>query len=128
MKTMDEYTIYCTEEQTRKALELGAKYHFFKVGEGRPSPYLVSRENKGYYAIPTAEQMIGWLEDKGIHVEIEYSLLFEHYDICILNEDESVKQRTMFNDYFGLPSFSSRKEATLAAIDAALDYLIENKK
>lgn len=62
---MDKYTIYCTEEQTKKAIELGAPISFNKVGEGLPSHHLVSREKRGYYEIPTAEQMIGFILETG---------------------------------------------------------------
>lgn len=126
---MERYTIYCTEAQTKEALELGAPIPWHKnayTRKGIPS-FREALDNGEWllYICPTAEQMIGWLEDKGIHIEIEYCLLFEHYDFCILDED---KQRTMFNDDFGLPSYSSHSEATIAAIDAALDYLMKKEK
>lgn len=43
---MNEYTIYCTQEQTLKAIELGASI-------------------EGIF-IPTAEQMLGWLRSQGM--------------------------------------------------------------
>ena len=49
---MKKYTIYCTKEQTRKALELGAPINFNKVGEGfLPLHNIISREKGGYYEI-----------------------------------------------------------------------------
>lgn len=71
--------------------------------------------------IPTAEQMIGWLEDivlKEIHVQ---RLLNGMWSFFFVNENEDfvIKDKSEFN---------SRKEATLAAIDTALEYLNNNKK
>lgn len=100
---MDKYTIYCTKEQTRKTLKLGAPIKTFDVS---------SIEGKNAYNFPTAEQMIEWLEGQGLIIEI-----YEcngYYFFAIFHKE-------------GLGSFASRKKATLAAIDAALEYL-ENKK
>lgn len=46
---MEEYTIYCTEEQTKRALELGAPIKMFLDGMDNP----------------TAEQMIGFILESG---------------------------------------------------------------
>lgn len=126
---MNRFTIYCTEEQTRKALELGAPINVSIMVD-------ILRDNIGIYCFlqggdaywfPTAEQIVGWLESQGIHIELEYDLTFDKYDFCILDEDESVAKRTMYCDYFGFNSFSNLKDATLAAIDTALEYLEQNK-
>lgn len=115
---MDKYTIYCTEEQTRTALKLGAPIETYK-------PIVIDSKAGGSFTTPaietvTAEQMIGWLEEqediKEIFVTIEY--INWHYAI-ILSSGRVIE----CND-----SYDSRKEATLAAIDAALDYLIKTKK
>ena len=60
MEKMEKYTIYCTEAQTKKALELGAPIQTIKKPQ-----YSV-----GLIAKVTAEQMIGWLEEQGIYFHI----------------------------------------------------------
>lgn len=67
MKTISDYTIYCTPEQTRKALELGAP--LYKLSMSVEDSHLRDKsirintdEELIDYAIPTAEEMIGWLE------------------------------------------------------------------
>lgn len=107
---MIRYIIYCTESQTLKALELGAPVKYTVTGRGRLGDIIYTGVNK--YSNPTAEQMLGWLEKQGFYfrlntngcsVEIDYNCILE-----LVN--------------------TSRKEATLAAIDAALEYLSNNKK
>lgn len=67
--------------------------------------------------------MIGWLEDKGIWIHFSKqnqrpSLL--SFSISNINEP--------FRRTFVGGEHKTRKEATLAAIDAALNYLIENEE
>lgn len=100
---MNRYTIYCTREQTKKAFELGAPIDHW----GHISNLIA----------PTAEQMIGWLDEKGITIEMAKC---EIYWFARAYSDE--------NTNFNKGRFNSRKEAMFAAIDAALDYLMENKK
>lgn len=119
MKTISDYTIYCTPRQTKKALKLGASLKTFIHVEPEFSmangclPY---PEEIEMYEYPTAEQMIGW---------IEQNTLFE----CIQVSVDAKPTNWMYANYYGkdncisLDRFSSRKEATLAAIDAALEYL-----
>lgn len=103
---MERYTIYCTEEQTKKALELGA-----------PIEKICYALNEHWQdKTPTAEQMIGWLEEQGITVEM---VKCETHWFARTYSDE--------NTNFNKGRFFSRKEATLAAIDAALDYLSKLK-
>ena len=115
---MEQYSIFCTEEQTKKAFELGAP---IKI-----RPYVTQEKaidfayvNAGIvFNCPTAEQMLGWLLEK-----ID--------DINVVKEEKGTwlfilyPENTM--DYQLKNGFSSRKEATLAAIDAALEYLIRKK-
>lgn len=103
---MKIYTISCTEEQTRKALQLGAPLDTWGF----------AREP----IIPTAEQMVGWLESQeGI------------YDIHLLRTADGEWKYDVTTKYVSDKSMygkcRSRKAATLAAIDAALEYL-KNKK
>lgn len=66
----------------------------------------------------TPEQMIGWLEDQedilGICIIRDYGWF---YQISLKDAPHNFSA-----------TFHSRKEASLAAIDAALDYLIKNRK
>lgn len=113
---MKQYTIYCSEEQTKRAYDLEAPIDecsysinpHIRLGAGR------------CLIIPTAEQMIGWLNTHDLNVSVfgsEFRGGFYadfHYGICV--------KQLLYQE----KRFVSRKEATLAAIDAALDYL-ENK-
>ena len=113
---MNKYTIYCTEAQTRKALELGAPM------EPQTSSTLIDTLcafcSDGMYVIPTAEQMISWLEEQENIIEICIKRIGTwRYEIYI--EPHYHKEEG---------GYSTRKEATLAAIDAALEYLTNNKK
>lgn len=123
---MDKYTIYCTSKQTKKALELGAsierrsdnydhsnRYFRFKLHPGKYG-------GSGYYyaKCPTTEQMISWLEGQGLLISITAR---NTPDNPIYNYNIN-----RCEEFWG--TFSSRKEATLAAIDASLEYLIDIKK
>lgn len=128
MKTIDDYTIHCTETQTKKAFELGASLntppvihmdnkknkenHFVHCMKGNPVV------ESGYRIVPTGEQMIGWLEDqeciKEISVYCDVTGSNWYFDGYKNNGDHAFASRD---------SYYSRKEATLAAIDAALEYL-----
>lgn len=111
---MRKYIIYCTTEQTKKACELGAPI----------TKIILDKESGTKYFIPTAEQMIGWLEEQD-----------EISDISILylqHREKWIYQVYVFDggyiDVLNDNYFSNRKEATLAAIDVALEYLTNNKK
>lgn len=117
---MNSYTIYCTEAQTKKAFELGA--HIERVIFTTNDAYKYTKINEGIYIIPTAEQMIGWLESiSAMQLQIEKQTLDlgsdTRYRIWVGN---TCKQ---FSDIIKMGNYSTRKEATLAAIDAALEYL-----
>lgn len=59
---MNKYTIRCTSEQTKKALELGASIkhsNLYFEGSNLLEPGRIL-----YAVIPTSEQMIGWLEEQ----------------------------------------------------------------
>ena len=120
---MNKYTIYCTEEQTKKALELGAPIEVHDTFDS----YDIKESNIFYkdkfIELPddrlieriTAEQMLGWLRSKGFRFKI-----VEH--------ESYVYWQYSIDDYFDHNNKPSAKEATLAAIDAALEYLSNNKK
>lgn len=116
MKTLNEYTIYCTEEQTRKALELSAPIRYASVKEIGLKRFIEYSDE--FYALPTAEQMIGWLEEQGLHIDTEWSW------------DGQVTIWVWYNpekEHIYTSKANSRQVATLAAIDAALEYLFKNK-
>ena len=106
---MNKYTIYCTEAQTKKAFELGAPLEFTEWYDDK-SAY-VGLKGEKYAIIPTAEQLIGWLEGRGG---------IEDITICKTGMWIWGKKHTIIE---GGLSYSSRKEATLAAVDTALEYL-----
>lgn len=116
---MDRYTIYCTSEQTKKAIELGALIlHGTDSKEDAfthlPTGVIMDKGN--IFFIPTAEQLIGWLE--------------ERKDILFVIEKlyKTWRFGVFYKNYWKLGGkFYSRKEATLAAIDATLEYLTNNK-
>ena len=104
---MDKFAIHCTEEQTKKALELGAPITTSNDRfDEHVSPICKEGEQWLYAIIPTAEEMIGWLEEQGILVGINHC----DYEIEV-------------GTFFIHCRKKGRVEATLAAIDAALEYL-----
>lgn len=114
---MDNYTIYCTEEQKKKALKLGAPIETYE-------PTIIHSRAGGSFTTPTietvtAEELIGWLEEQGLYFSIECIGDYV-YEVWTKDKDKSV---IIINS-----CVHTRKEATLAAIDAALDYLKKNKK
>lgn len=105
MKTISDYSIYCTQEQTLKAIELGAQI-------------------EGIF-IPTAEQMISWLEEQE---KIEEIIIYRNIILKVYKWTFGIintKGKFVINNK---EHFSSRKEATLAAINAALECLSNKKK
>lgn len=121
---MNRYTIYCTEEQTKKALELGAKIEFDSHSHGRPH----IQDGCNFILLPTAEQMIGWLESQKVYINFDTTSEEGENSNFIITWQYFIYNRyhDSINEEF--VEYSSRPEATLAAIDAALDYLIKNKK
>lgn len=140
---MNSCTIYCTEELTKKALELGAPIELYSeeynnsnrknnglyvvndIISGSDEEFVLiciidEKPNRKAYFVPTAEQMISWLEDgllEEVHVEQDIDGMWSY--IIYGNGNELIG---ISNLYPCMP------EATLAAIDAALEYLSSNKK
>lgn len=139
---MDKYTIYCTPEQTKKALELGAPIPLATYYSSILAKNAINGRNKVEYTLidnfqqsgdywckvithPTAEQMLGWLEDMGISVKaVCFSWCNENKPTWQVH---AYQKSTNFWDEIAFGHSRSYKEATLAAIDAALDYLIDKK-
>lgn len=115
---MDKYTIRCSEQQTRKALELGAPIDFFEENDEN-NEYAIHVGQGLYAIIPTTEQMINWLED-GFFREVNVQEFANYWEYSLYTSSDDVVDSHIRH-------FRSRKEATLAAIDAALNYLINQK-
>lgn len=107
---MNKYKIYCTEAQTIKAHGIGAP-----IDETAVMPPTMFIGEK-IYSIPTAEQMIGWLEEQGILIDIHFYCV--SWDIGVRTKTGNILYQKMAID--------TRKEATLAAINVALEYLSNN--
>lgn len=124
---MERYTIYCTPEQTRKALQLCAPIDKVPISgrENRPCFFTKSPDEEGWndcdaYYCPTAEQMCGWLEEK-------HNMRFNIYRYGPKdNNDASIYFREDRRETFYRIK-RSYKESLLAAIDEALDYLTSTK-
>ena len=101
---MDKYTIYCTEEQTKKVLDLGAPID---------SRWIEKDLNL------TAEQMTGWLDEQGLLIVIDKNDNYYTWEVY---------KNIYLIDMSKTKSIASRKEAILSAIDVALEYLSNNKK
>ena len=123
---MNNYTIYCTEQQAKRAIELGAP--LIKIDTS--DKMLIYGDNKCFpiiadypYAIPTTDQMINWLEEQGFwYINISYYVTGDYW--CYHGVTNGGHDSIGYN----MTSYNSRKEATIAAIDAALDYLEKNFK
>lgn len=113
---MKRYEIPCTEEQAGKALKLGAPIKHKEVTD-----FEVHLLDYNITEIPTAEEMVGWLEEQGIQITLHVSC-FNEWGCMVYNT--LMLSGLVFESSWR----KTRKEATLAAIDAALDYLSNNKK
>lgn len=118
---MDKYTIYCTEEQIKKALKLDAPIivipEEYKEDVIHFQMYL-DGENVSV-KIPTAEQMTGWLDEQGLLIVIDKNDNYYTWEVY---------RNIYLIDMSKTKSIVSRKEALLSAIDVALEYLSNNKK
>lgn len=114
-------------EQTRKALELGAPIYYelechINLGtlEREPYPYVkVNEDGEPILKTPTAEQMINWLEEQIDNIDIIKNTNGKW--LYLLYQTNSSSHETK-------SGYPTRKEATLAAIDAALEYLERKNK
>lgn len=119
---MNRYSCYCTKEQTKKAFELGAPIEEKMSYVKKRGHLTLHRE-----AIPpTSEQMIGWLESNyfGSIEPCKYGDGSEEWGYRIFDKNMNAILWHNSKD----KQLYSRKEATLAAIDAALECLTNNKK
>lgn len=116
---MNKYQIYCTEDQTKKAFELGAPLIRYNCYIHRfVNPCGIGKE---CYIVPTAEQMIGWIEERlmgSIDITLDNPPIKWKYEVWNKN----------FTCYECEEGFASRKDVTRAAINAALEYLSNKSK
>lgn len=118
---MNEYTIYCTEEQTKKALELGAP--LFRYTSIPNFAEVIEISNSEYYEIPTGEQMIGWLKEQGIYIIVPIPLI-KDFNKNDFSKADAFEYRIVINgNEFYIGECLTNKEATLEAIDKALEYI-----
>lgn len=113
---MNRYSIYCTPYQTKRAYKLRAQ--IVNVSNcGIPSNAPFFEINGCDFYIPTAEQMCGWLREKGFvaHAFASDMKVKYHGEVDIIEDGLS---GAIFGD-----DFDTYEQAILAAIDAALDYL-----
>ena len=118
---MNRYTIYCTPEQTKNAFYLGAPLTEIpfrtEIKPDTCNKYGFIYLNNTYFVIPTAEQMIGWLrKEKKLFVEpyLNGECCYSFSPIVSTKEDGEI---------IHLEAEDDPDKATLAAIDAALEYL-----
>lgn len=100
---MDGYTIYCTPEQVRKAIGLGAPI-----------------ATKGWFGFKqlvdvTSKRMMEWILEQNIHFKIR-------------DFDGNVSWVCWSMSWCVCGYSNNYKEAALSVIDAALEYLTNNKK
>lgn len=120
---MEQYTIYCTEEQTRRAWLLDAPFKYCCGKELPDHKYICTTpllSHTEVIEVPTTQQMIGWLREEYNIQAFVSTLAGNTASVFVKNEF------TMFNvnDDDEMPKrFDTYEQAELAAIDAALDYL-----
>lgn len=137
---MNKYIINCSEEQTKRALELGAPIINYPLVS---SPYGIPKFEKNgmAYIIPTAEEMIGWLEEQADILDITVepyeddgypSLCGYGFYIRNKNKEYILGTFTEKGDMVYICPIDgtychygklTKREAILVAIDAALEYI-----
>ena len=116
MKSMLNYSIYCTSEQTKRAYKLGAPIDIW-------SEYNAVRFVKitnEYFELPTTEQMKGWLREKNIFINVCHNC--DGYGTWL----KKIVPSEQIGELIGY--FDEETKAVLASIDAALDYLENQNK
>lgn len=134
MKALSDYTIRCTSEQACKAMNLGV---ILDICNWRyvDTPLCTTITNNGeligHFMLPTAEQMLGWLrQEHNIHARIDCEGS-ENYVVQLqfINSRKDINiENPNYKGIIGHKGYPSAPEATLAAIDVALEYLSKNKK
>lgn len=132
VKSMRDYREYCTEEQTLRALKLGAVLEpgVAYLSDIRPFVYRepdkksCAWNNSSCWFCPTTQEMIRWIEDTtSIRVNI-VSLNGDEFGIAVIDYTEEEPFDLTLNDN---TEYSSRTEAERAVIDVVLKHLEDNK-
>lgn len=114
MKKMCDYSRYCTAEQTKLAHKLGAPIGISDVHIQDTMVKLGDTEQ--YLVIPSTQEMIEWLKDKGVYINVQYGKNNVVYSVIHIHYTENQSDIVSVSD-----GLSSEKDA----IDAALFYLEE---
>ena len=114
---MEEFSIYCTEELTKRALKLGApideRWDYDECSQTTPFEKEIPIEFHHYIRVPTAEQMKNWLKRvHKINIHI-YEWDFWEYDMSYNGQ------------YYEGMFYKTEEEALFAAFNVALDILEE---
>lgn len=113
---MEEFSIYCTEELTKRALKLGAPIDNTGTPDDMSSITFCHEYDNGDWVIvfrPTAEQMKNWLKRvHKIYIHI-YEWDFWEYDMSYNGQ------------YYEGMFYKTEEEALFAAFNVALDILEE---
>lgn len=122
---MNEYTLYCTKDQTKKVLELGATLTEDRSDWFNTANHICVGDTifgDIWYHCPTVEQMFGFFRSKNIHIVIHKDAVDKW---SVYGHEIMPIEFTVFDRLTG---FDSYEEATLAAIDAILEYLEQSTK
>lgn len=119
---MNEYTLFCTMEQTRKVLELGATLTEDRSEWVNTANHICVGDI--WYHCPTVEQMFGFFRSKNIHIVIHKDAVDKWSVYC----HEIMPMPFEFTIFDRLTEFDSYEDAALAAIDATLEYLEQSIK
>lgn len=118
---MEQYKIKCEEEQAYKALKLGAHLRIFsnrgQISDETAKKWDMFNVGIVTYRLPSAEEMIGWIESNTHITQILIDGMEGTWGYRIYKVTTS--------DALEANCYKTRKEATIAAIDAALDYLLK---
>lgn len=117
---MQDYTQYCTAEQTHKAYDLNAPLVYYPMHDNSIATFdcieIVNEFGKQFKAaIPTTQQMINWLRNQDYIFRIDDG--YENTCVTVFKKDENV----IFIKAL------TKDKAELAAIDAALNHLEQKK-
>lgn len=72
---INDFTIHCTEEQTRKALKMGVQMETVGIKDYRPAV----QNGFAWAIIPSAEQMIGFILDSDKGYAVDLATLIKEY-------------------------------------------------
>lgn len=115
---MTQFDTYCTEQQARRAYNLGAPLEI-GFGNGTICCKLLGKEGYTKRKIPTVPQMRGWLREQNIFINVCHNS--DGYGVWLKSIMPSEQIGELIGYYEGEP------QAILAGIDTALYYL-ESKK